>query len=83
VAVNPIRGIDINATEFIHQQLLRKKEGGCCILLISTDLEELFDISDRIAVIFGGKIMGVGKPTETSKQEIGIMMMGIKTGEAI
>ena len=81
VAVNPIRGVDICATEFIHHKLTEQKQAGTSILLISTDLEEIMDISDRIAVIFHGKIVGIVDPRTTSREEIGLMMTGIAKQE--
>lgn len=80
VAVNPIRGIDINAAEFVHRKILELKKAGASILLISTDLEEVFDISDRIAVICDGRIVGVGKTDSLTVEKVGLMMTGI-TGE--
>ncbi len=76
IAVNPIRGIDISATEFIHKKLLAQKQEGASILLISTDLEEIFNLSDRIAVICHGKIVGVVKPSEATAEQVGLMMTG-------
>ncbi len=78
VAVNPIRGIDISATEFIHQQLLRLRSQGASIMLISTDLEEVFAISDRIAVICHGEIVGVRNTASTTTEEVGLMMTGVR-----
>lgn len=83
VAVNPIRGIDINATEFIHHQLLDLKEQGASILLISTDLEEVFAISDRIAVMCHGEIVGICPTAEATNEKIGLMMTGIGEDAAV
>ena len=74
----PTRGIDIGATEFVRQQILAERDSGCAILLISTDLEEIFALSDRILVIFEGKIMGEVIPENTKIEEIGLMMAGTK-----
>jgi simple sugar transport system ATP-binding protein len=74
----PTRGIDIGATEFVRQQILAERDSGCAILLISTDLEEIFVLSDRILVIFEGKIMGEVIPAHTRIEEIGLMMAGKK-----
>lgn len=83
VAVNPIRGIDISATEFIHQKLLEKKRDGVSVLLISTDLEEIMDLSDRVAVLFQGRIVGIVDPRQTTREEIGLMMTGVAREEAV
>lgn len=74
----PTRGIDIGATEFVRQQILAERDSGCAILLISTDLEEIFALSDRILVIFEGKIMGEVIPEDIKIEEIGLMMAGTK-----
>jgi ABC-type uncharacterized transport system ATPase subunit len=57
--------VDIGVTEFVHRELLRKREEGCAILLVSEELEDIFALSDRIAVMFRGEIMGVF-PRETA-----------------
>lgn len=78
VAVNPIRGIDLKATMFIHKKLIEKKHEGACILLISTDLEEILDISDRVAVIHHGEITGILDTGAASAAEIGLLMTGVR-----
>lgn len=79
MAVQPTRGLDIGATEFVRNKLLAEKENGTGILLISTELEEILAISDRIAVIHEGRFMGVFDNDKTiSIDEIGLMMAGIK-----
>ncbi len=76
VAVQPTRGLDVGAIESIQTLLLEQREAGAAILLISEELEELFTLSDRIAVIYEGEIMGVVSTEETDIQEIGLMMTG-------
>ncbi len=78
VAVHPTRGLDIGATEFIRGLILKQKEEGAAILLISEDLEEILSLSDRIAVIFEGKITGIFKSDEAKLEDIGLMMAGAK-----
>jgi len=73
----PTRGVDIGAIEFIHQQLIRLRDAGKAILLVSVELEEIMSLSDRIMVMFDGKIMGEKTPTETNEQELGLLMAGI------
>ncbi len=76
LAVQPTRGVDIGSTEFIHQKLLEQREKGVAILLISTELDEIFALSDRIAVMYQGRIMGI-LPSETANREtVGLMMAG-------
>jgi simple sugar transport system ATP-binding protein len=76
VAVYPMRGLDIGATESISRLLLAQRSAGKAILLISEELDELFGIADRIAVIHEGEIMGVVKPYETTIETVGLMMAG-------
>ncbi len=73
----PTRGVDIGAIEFIHQQIIRLRDEGKAILLVSVELDEIFSLSDRIAVMFDGQIMGERLPDETSEQELGLLMAGI------
>ncbi len=72
----PTRGIDIGATEFVHQQILAQRDGGTGILLISTDLEEIFALSDRILVIFEGEIIGELPSDRSQVEKVGLMMAG-------
>ena len=76
VAVQPTRGLDVGAVEAIQRHLLAQRLAGIAILLMSEELEELFALSDRIAVIYGGKIMGIVEPEEFDIGEIGLMMTG-------
>lgn len=80
VAHQPTRGLDIGATEFVQQQLLRRRSQGCSILLISADLEEVLLLSDRIAVIYKGSFMGVfPNNDELDLSRIGLLMAGKRT----
>jgi ABC-type uncharacterized transport system ATPase subunit len=72
----PTRGIDVGATEFVRRQILEERQGGTAILLISTDLEEIFALSDRILVMFEGKIVGELPPDRSLLEEAGLMMAG-------
>lgn len=76
VAHNPTRGLDIGATEYIHKQLIAQKESGVGVLLLSLDLEEILSISDRIAVIYEGKIMGVFAKEVADTDKIGLLIGG-------
>jgi simple sugar transport system ATP-binding protein len=77
----PTRGVDIGAIEFIHQQIIALRDAGKAILLVSVELEEIMSMSDRIAVIFDGQIMGERLPADTDEKELGLLMAGIR-GEA-
>ena len=77
----PTRGVDIGAIEFIHKQIVALRDAGKAILLVSVELDEIMSLSDRIAVMFDGRIMGERDPEDTSVQELGLLMAGI-SGEA-
>lgn len=78
----PTRGVDIGAIEFIHQQIVALRDQGKAILLVSVELEEILSLSDRIAVMFDGRIMGERMPDETDEKELGLMMAGMTKGAA-
>jgi ABC-type uncharacterized transport system ATPase subunit len=78
VASQPTRGLDVGAMENIHQRLLYEKERGAAILLISEDLDEIFALSDRIAVIYEGAIMGEVPAHEASREQVGLWMSGVR-----
>ena len=78
IAVQPTRGLDVGAVEAIQQHLLQQRMAGTAILLISEELEELLTLSDRIAVIYDGQIMGIVEPGEADVNEIGLMMTGTR-----
>jgi len=82
VAAQPTRGVDIGATEYIHRRLLQQREAGIGILLISEDLDEIRSLSDRIAVIYEGRIMGVIARGQGTVEQIGLMMAGVSMDEA-
>ncbi|WP_146586417.1 ABC transporter ATP-binding protein [Puniceibacterium confluentis] len=73
----PTRGVDIGAIEFIHQQIIRLRDEGKAILLVSVELDEIFSLSDRIAVMFDGQLMGLRNAADTDQRELGLMMAGI------
>jgi simple sugar transport system ATP-binding protein len=83
VAAQPTRGVDIGATEYIHQRLLAQREAGTAILLISEDLDEVRTLSDRIAVMYEGHITGIVERGRASVEQIGLMMAGISMSEAL
>ena len=77
----PTRGVDIGAIEFIHQQIVALRDQGKAILLVSVELEEILSLSDRVAVMFDGMIMGERLPQDTDEKELGLLMAGM-TGDA-
>ena len=78
----PTRGVDIGAIEFIHQQIVALRDQGKAILLVSVELEEILSLSDRIAVMFDGRIMGERMPDQTDEKELGLLMAGMTKGAA-
>lgn len=80
VAVQPTRGLDVGAIEFIHKQIVKERDEGAAVLLVSLELEEVMNLSDRILVIYEGEIVGELNPKETTVQELGLYMAGSKKG---
>jgi simple sugar transport system ATP-binding protein len=78
VAAQPTRGLDVGATEYIHKALLEQRDRGVAILLISTELEEVLALSDRIAVIYEGRIAGEVAGDRANTQRIGLLMAGVR-----
>ena len=83
IAAQPTRGVDIGATEYIHKRLLEQRQMGTAILLISEDLDEIRALSDRIAVIYEGSIIGIVDRNQATVEQIGLMMAGISMDEAL
>ncbi len=81
IAVQPTRGLDVGSIEYIHKRLIEHRDNGKAVLLISLELDEILNVSDRIAVINNGELVGVVHASETNENEIGLMMAGIKRGE--
>ncbi|MBE3582002.1 MAG: heme ABC transporter ATP-binding protein, partial [Thermoanaerobacteraceae bacterium] len=78
VAMHPTRGLDVGATEYVHRRLLAERDRGAAVVLISTELDEIFNLSDRIAVIYEGEIMGIVPADKADREELGLMMAGSK-----
>jgi simple sugar transport system ATP-binding protein len=78
VAAQPTRGLDVGAMEYIHQRLLQERERGAGILLISEDLDEVFNLSDRIVVLYEGEIVGEARSEDASREQVGLWMSGVR-----
>ncbi|MEI2367664.1 ABC transporter ATP-binding protein [Niallia circulans] len=78
IAAQPTRGLDVGAIEFIHRRLIEQRDKGKAVLLISFELDEILNVSDRIAVIFDGEIIATVDPKTTTEQELGLLMAGSK-----
>ncbi len=76
IAALPTRGLDVGAIEFIHKKLIEQRDRGKAVLLISFELDEIMNVSDKIAVIYDGQIIDVVDPTKTTEQELGLLMAG-------
>lgn len=83
VASQPTRGLDIGATQFVRDRLVEQRNAGKGVLLISADLEEIMALSDRIAVLFGGRIVGVLNRQEATVEQIGLLMGGVTGKEEV
>lgn len=81
IAAQPTRGLDIGATQYVHEQLIEQRNNGTAVLLISEDLDEIFALSDRIAVIFEGKIMDILLREEATREKVGLLMAGVDSEE--
>ncbi len=76
-AAQPTRGLDVGSIEYIHQQLVRKRDDGCAVLLVSSELDEILSLSDRIAVMYKGRFMDVLPAAQATKERLGLLMAGI------
>ncbi len=80
VAVQPVRGLDVGAIEYIHKQLIKQRDMGKAVLLVSLELDEVMNVSDRILVMYEGEIVADVNPKEVTVQELGLYMAGTKRG---
>ena len=78
VAAQPTRGLDVGAMEYVHQRILQERERGAGILLISEDLDEIFNLSDSIVVLYEGQIMGEIRCENATREQVGLWMSGVK-----
>ena len=81
IVSQPTRGLDVGAIEYIHKRLIEARDNGKAVLVVSFELDEVLNVSDRIAVIHDGKIQGIVTPETTNKQELGVLMAGGNLGE--
>ena len=78
IAVQPTRGLDVGAIEFIHKQIVKERDKNKGILLVSFELDEVMNLADRILVMFNGQIVGEFKQGEISREELGLYMAGAR-----
>jgi general nucleoside transport system ATP-binding protein len=82
VAAQPTRGLDVGAIEYVHRRLVEERDGGKAVLLVSLELDEIRSLSDRILVMYEGKIVGEYGP-ETDEEELGLAMTGGRRAEEV
>ncbi len=83
IAAQPTRGIDVGSIEFIHNQIVSKRDEGVAVLLVSSELDEIMSLSDRIAVMYKGEIIDIVPRDEATRENIGLLMAGVKRGERV
>ena len=83
IAAQPTRGLDIGAAEYVREQLITQRNNGTAVMLISEDLDEIFALSDRIAVIYEGKIMDILPRKEANREKVGLLMAGVQIKEPV
>ena len=81
IAVQPTRGLDVGAIEYIHKQIVAARDAGKAVLLVSLEMDEVLDVSDRILVMYEGEIVGELNPKKTTAEEMGLYMAGAKREE--
>jgi simple sugar transport system ATP-binding protein len=81
IASQPTRGVDVGAIEFLHKRLVRERDRGTAVVIVSTELEEVSALADRIAVMYRGRVVGI-VPPDTSREVLGLMMAGVPAEEA-
>jgi simple sugar transport system ATP-binding protein len=80
IASQPTRGIDVGSIEFIHREIIRQRDSGVAVLLVSAELDEILALSDRIAVMFKGRIIATVNNGEVSREDVGLLMAGVVEG---
>lgn len=81
IAAQPTRGLDVGSIEFIHQQIVRKRDEGCAVLLVSAELDEIMSLSDRIAVMYKGQILATLDAAQATRERVGLLMAGVHEEE--
>jgi simple sugar transport system ATP-binding protein len=83
VASQPTRGLDVGSIEFIHKRIVEKRTAGCAVLLVSPELDEVMELSDRIAVMYRGKIVAILPADRVTKEQVGLLMAGVPLDQAM
>ncbi len=82
IASQPTRGLDVGSIEYIHRRLIEKRDEGCAVLLVSPELDEVMQLSDRIAVMYKGEVVDILPADQVTKAQLGLLMAGVRSGEA-
>ncbi|MHC1740840.1 MAG: ABC transporter ATP-binding protein [Anaerolineaceae bacterium] len=77
IASQPTRGLDVGSIEYIHKRILQKRDEGCAVLMVSPELDEIIELSDRIAVMFRGKVIAIVEAEDVTKETLGLLMAGV------
>jgi general nucleoside transport system ATP-binding protein len=83
IAVQPTRGLDVGSIEYIHKRLVSHRDSGKAVLLVSLELDEVLQLSDRIAIVNNGELIGVVNASETNENEVGLMMAGVSKERSV
>jgi len=78
IASQPTRGLDVGSIEYIHGQIVKKRDEGCAVLLVSSELDEILNLSDRIAVMYAGRILNILPAKDATREKLGLLMAGIQ-----
>jgi simple sugar transport system ATP-binding protein len=82
IASQPTRGVDVGSIEFLHKRIVAERDGGTPVMIVSTELDEVLELADRIAVLYRGRLMGI-VPGNASRDVLGLMMAGMPADEAL
>ena len=83
IAAQPTRGLDVGSIEFIHKQIVRMRDEGSGVLMVSTELDEILSLSDRIAVMYAGQIIDIVDAATATRESIGLLMAGIRGDQKV
>lgn len=81
IASQPTRGLDVGSIEYIHKQIIKKRDEGTGVLVVSSELDEILALSDRIAVMYKGQIMAILDANTATKEQLGLLMAGVHPAE--
>ncbi|HSH78759.1 MAG TPA: hypothetical protein VLA19_09545, partial [Herpetosiphonaceae bacterium] len=82
IASQPTRGVDVGSIEFIHRNIITERDAGTAVLLVSAELDEILALSDRIAVMYKGRIVDIVRTDETNREQLGLLMAGVHPADS-